>query len=34
MSDEGDAPSVIAVGSFLATPEQAFDCAAGVYIHG
>jgi hypothetical protein len=33
-SDECYAPSVVASGSFLATPEQAFDCAAGVYLHG
>ena len=32
-SDECYAPSVVASGSFLATPEQAFDCAAGVYVH-
>ena len=33
-SDECYAPSVVASGSFLATPEQVFDCAAGVYLHG
>ena len=34
-SDECYDPSVVASGSFEATPEQAFDCAAGVYIgHG
>jgi hypothetical protein len=33
-SDECYAPSVVASGSFQATPEQAFDCAAGVYLHG
>ena len=33
-SDECYAPSVVASGSFLAAPEQAFDCAAGVYLHG
>ena len=26
--------SVVASGSFVATPEQAFDCSAGVYLHG
>jgi hypothetical protein len=31
-SDHCYAPSVVASGSFEATPEQAFDCAAGVYI--
>ncbi len=33
-SDGRYEPSVVASGSFLATPEQAFDCAAGVYLHG
>src|SRR3990172_3022505 len=34
-SDECYAPSVVASGSFEASPEQAFDCAAGVYVgHG
>lgn|SRR5574337_300764 len=32
-SDECYAPSVVASGSFVATPEQAFDCAAEVYLH-
>jgi hypothetical protein len=32
-SDERYAPSVVASGSFVATPEQAFDCAAEVYLH-
>lgn len=31
-SDEKYALSVVASGSFEATPEQAFDCAAGVYL--
>ncbi len=31
-SDECYAPSLIASGSFEATPEQAFDCSAGVYL--
>ncbi len=31
-SDEKYAPSVVASGSFVATPEQAFDCSAGVYL--
>ena len=33
-SDKRYEPSVVASGSFLATLEQAFDCAAGVHIHG
>lgn len=33
-SDEKYALSLVASGSFEATPEQAFDCAAGVYLHG
>lgn len=32
-SDECYAPSVVASGSFVATPEQAFDCAADVYLY-
>jgi hypothetical protein len=32
-SDECYAPSVVASGSFVATPEQAFDCASEVYLH-
>ncbi len=31
-SDEKYVLSVVASGSFEATPEQAFDCAAGVYL--
>ena len=27
-------PSAVAWGSFQVTPEQGFDCAAGVYLHG
>jgi len=34
MSDERDAPLAITSGSFQATPEQAFNCAASVYLHG
>ena len=33
-SDMKYEPSVVASGSFVATPEQAFDCSAGVYLHG
>ena len=33
-SDEKYAPSVVASGSFQATPEQAFDCSAGAYLEG
>ncbi|HWQ69053.1 MAG TPA: hypothetical protein VN494_03700 [Patescibacteria group bacterium] len=32
-SDERYALSVVASGSFVATPEQTFDCAAEVYLH-
>ena len=33
-SDEKYAPSVVASGSFQATPEEAFDCSAGAYLEG
>jgi len=33
-SDEKYAPSVVASGSFRATPEEAFDCSAWVYLKG
>ena len=33
-SDEKYEPSVVASGSFQATPEEAFDCSAGVYLEG
>jgi hypothetical protein len=33
-SDECYMSSAVASGSFQAMPEQAFDCAAGVYLHG
>ena len=33
-SDEKYEPSVVASGSFEATPEEAFDCSAGVYLEG
>ncbi len=33
-SDEKYALSVVASGSFHATPEQAFDCSASVYLEG
>ena len=32
-SDERYAASVVASGSFEATPEEAFDCSAAVYLH-
>ncbi len=31
-SDETYEPSVVASGSFVATPEEAFDCSASVYL--
>ena len=33
-SDEKYAPSLVASGSFQATPEQALNTSAGVYLHG
>ena len=32
-SDERYEPSVVLSGSFEATPGEAFDCSAGVYLH-
>ncbi len=33
-SDDKYETSVVASGSFKATPEEAFDCSAGVYLEG
>lgn len=33
-SDDKYEPSVVASGSFHATPEEAFDCSASVYLEG
>ena len=33
-SDEKYEPSVVASGSFEATPEEAFNCSAAVYLEG